>query len=837
MNQPSSSGENQDLNITDASVEGQLSQAGRDSIQYQAQGDIHVHHYPRQEGKVSPPLSRRGYLNRQVLLNKVYNYWICGVLEKSLFNEVQFELGLEERLDLIELVWETPERFRQILKQGVKAINKFDELGAGRTLLLLGASGSGKTTTLLEMARDLIERTKQDENLPIPIVLNLSSWTQKKRQFVNWLAQELETGIYKVNHNVSKAWIQNEQLLLLLDGLDEVREDLRDSCVDAINKFSQEYGQTEIIVCSRIQEYESLDQSLRFQGALFIQPLKLEQILSYLEQAGEEFAGINAALKTDPVLQELAQTPLMLSVMALAYKGMPASTFPKMTFQERQRHLWGTYIDRALSRKQDRSGYLPNMTLNWLGFLAQRLIQESQTPFLIEQIKPSWLKSKLERRAYPILVGIITGLTIEWLYGLPMGLIAGMLSFHMLFGLLTGFALGTFGSLGSEIQLFTAIGRSWSWEKAWKALIPGLLSGPLIGGLIWFFGKPLGIVSGSFEYFLSLSSTTGLIIVIINMLFAGLVSSDLTGSLQTAEDSLIKPNQGIWQTAHRTATTTFIVLSTIILPMAIFGRRFIPLSALLGCISLYAGGLACIQHITIRSLLAIGGNSPWNYAKFLNNSVNQVFLERAGSSYQFFHDLLRRAIATNYTQKSQESIQGFSRLISVLLSFALVIGLISLTFPIALNTWKVVSISPIFTPRLNQGDRLLVDRISHHFWELQRGDIISFTPTEAMIKSGFNYSTDFKQVLGLPGEEINIIEDMVYVNGDLLRNESLVIHPAIRNHGLVKVPEEMYLVIVNNPNYYDERDMFLINLIPKENIDSRVLFRFWPLQAIGSVNW
>ena len=112
-----------------------------------------------------PPLTREEYRNRQAFLSKVKDFWVEGVLKQSVHNRALIELGLKERPDAVEshwgLEWNLPNQQRQTLPAGTKAIDKLDELGTGRRLLILGEPGSGKTITLLELARDLIARAEE----------------------------------------------------------------------------------------------------------------------------------------------------------------------------------------------------------------------------------------------------------------------------------------------------------------------------------------------------------------------------------------------------------------------------------------------------------------------------------------------------------------------------------------------------------------------------------------------------------------------------------------------------------------------------------------------------
>ncbi|PSB01189.1 hypothetical protein C7B64_19675, partial [Merismopedia glauca CCAP 1448/3] len=352
--------------------------------------------------------SAEDYKFRQILLNKVRNYWVKGVLEKSLYNQVLIQLGLEQHIDAVEhpwrMAWETSDSLEQtyILPVGTRIIDQFDELGKGRTLLILGEPGSGKTITLLELARDLITDAEEDETLPMPVVFNLSTWGSEKRvkTFVDWLVEELRRG-YQVSKALAKKWIENQELLLLLDGLDEVKAERRDSCLNAINQFCQEFGNTEIVVCSRIKDYNALSNKLKFQGAIYLQALNQQQIDRYLNQAGKDLTAVRRLLKEDEAMRELSTTPLMLNIMFLAYHRMSVEELPRMqSIEERRKHLFDAYIQRMFERRQKNPKYSIKQSLRWLIYLAQKMVQESQTIFYVENMQPTWLSNELSKRIY-----------------------------------------------------------------------------------------------------------------------------------------------------------------------------------------------------------------------------------------------------------------------------------------------------------------------------------------------------------------------------------------------------------------------------------------------------
>jgi uncharacterized caspase-like protein/DNA replication protein DnaC len=222
--------------------------------------------------------------NRRILLHKVRSKWLESFFTNNLQEKVFISLQLEQRLDVVEqpkgIDLRNSEQLKQILPSGAKVNDVYYQLDKGRTLLILGEPGVGKTTALLELAYELIQRAEQNINQPIPVIFKLSSWKKRggvvsffqNHTIANWLVQELQNQ-YQVSQSVGLAWVKNQQLLLLLDGLDEVRVNSQDDCVQALNKFTQEYSMVDMVVTSRIRDYETLKHRLKFQSAIYLSPL------------------------------------------------------------------------------------------------------------------------------------------------------------------------------------------------------------------------------------------------------------------------------------------------------------------------------------------------------------------------------------------------------------------------------------------------------------------------------------------------------------------------------------------------------------------------------------
>ena len=702
MNQQPNSRQNFDIDDSLLS-EAQIAQAGGNLSQIQ---NINVYSVLNLAGLLRSrqinPSNKQDYNSRKILLNKVKQYWIKDVLEKSLHSKALIELGLEERLDAVkrpsEIAQENSSDLRKPLPQYKKNINIFREMDEGRTLLILGEPGAGKTTFLLRIVKSLVADTEENLSLPIPVIFNLSSWANKRKNITQWLIQELVSN-YKVSKSLARHWIQNQQLLLLLDGLDEVKTEYRDACVKALNEFMQNYGETEIVVCSRVKDYESLSNRLAIQRGVCIQSLTTEQINDYLDRAGNQLQAVKTLLETDTALQELVKSPLMLNIITLVYKNVTIEDLPQVdSVEEHRQHLFNSYIQRMFARRSTNKVYPEEKARNWLNWLAYKMSQNSQTIFSIEQMQPRWLETGWQKVIYHIGVILFSSFTIS---------IIGLLIFELcslillkkssskqdfyesftsfvvpsLFWGISNFINNKFSN--KEEIFFHGQPFIGARKKAFKEIFFGIKNGLIFGVCLSLYIIIIGIQEGSINWLLSTDDAfrgelIGFLSIIIKLTIIFLVFSlvfgftfsvyfGIIGAVADVQDSVNRQKEIISVNPVKKTLLNSIILAVIgglLLVLTSFagsyflnGRlsllgkeqeAFVFLTIIFGSFSGQVVGFACIQHFILRLTLYKYKYIPWNYTHFLEYATERIFLQKVGGGYIFVHRLLLEHFAALY---------------------------------------------------------------------------------------------------------------------------------------------------------------------------------------------
>ncbi len=436
--------------------------------------------------------------------------------EQSLQGVALITLGLTEKPDAVlhhaELLLHVPPPPERSLPEGTSITDVYDQSGQG--LLILGEPGAGKSTLLLGLARQLVERAERDPVLPLPVILPLSSWAVKQPPFTEWLAAQLSL-IYDVPFRLSRAWVQTNQVLPLLDGLNEVSLAYREACVAAITSYHVEHL-TSIVVSSRTAEYFGLSKRLPLNNAVIVQPLTPQQASAYLASMGVS----TMAFRSNLVLEELATTPLLLNLLLLnlqvtsSIEDLLAVGSPNV--RTLQRRFFASYVQGAFRRGPFNADYPPQLAIRWLAWLAQQLVRSNQTVFYIEQIQPTWLpEGRLQHLHHRITRIGFEGLVI----GLTVGLIGGLAG-----GLVVGLASGFVGGLVGGASCYFVYDRRgtikpaetivWSWVRARQNTVVLLMASLAIEvsilSLGWFkpslfngiaFGLIGGLVGGASCYF------------------------------------------------------------------------------------------------------------------------------------------------------------------------------------------------------------------------------------------------------------------------------------------------------------------------------------------------
>jgi len=408
--------------------------------------------------------------NRERMLEKVQDFWIDGVLVNSLHSDTLMTLGMAYDNQAVERPWDMvlqqPDKTDQNLPEGIRITDVYYEMRG--ELLILGDPGSGKTTTLLELARDLILMAQMDATEPIPVIFNLSSWADNRKPLPAWMVDELHTK-YQIPTKIAQDWVDKNQILPLLDGLDEVEQAHRNACVETINTFREENGLLPMVVCSRIADYQALSHRLKLQGAVTLQPLTQSQVNTYLENTGDDLDTVRAILDEDDKLRRLVTSPLMLNIVTLAYRGYDLDEIPSFdTLAGRRKHLFDTYVDRVLKRRGDDDRYETDKTKAHLTWLAGQMSDRAQSVYHIENMQPDWLGSRWKRIQYAVGARVLAvGMSILF-----------FTVFYFVTAMLLSLASGSF-RIGTE-----SIGMMQLFGFGASSIVASLIVGTVVGGVL-----------------------------------------------------------------------------------------------------------------------------------------------------------------------------------------------------------------------------------------------------------------------------------------------------------------------------------------------------------------
>ncbi len=125
-------------------------------------------------------------------------------------------------------------------------------------------------------------------------------------------------------------------------------------------------------------------------------------------------------------------------------------------------------------------------------------------------------------------------------------------------------------------------------------------------------------------------------------------------------------------------------------------------------------------------------------------------------------------------------------------------------------------------PTLEEGEYVIIDKLSYYLDEPDRGDII-------VLRFPNDRSRDFiKRVIGLPGDHIEVSDGVVNINGVALEEPYINAPPSY--NGTWDVPEGQYFVLGDNRN--NSSDSHNWSYLPRTDIVGKAWIIYW-----GPDNW
>lgn len=176
-------------------------------------------------------------------------------------------------------------------------------------------------------------------------------------------------------------------------------------------------------------------------------------------------------------------------------------------------------------------------------------------------------------------------------------------------------------------------------------------------------------------------------------------------------------------------------------------------------------------------------------------------------------------------ENASENDNGENNLLKEIRSYAIII-VAAVLVAVFVNTF-IISNTRVPTGSMENtimcGNRLFGNRLAYKTHKPKRGDVVIFKfPDDETGKTNY-----IKRVIGLPGETVNIVDGVVYIDGKELKEDYLKEKPQ-GSFGPYEVPEKSYFVMGDNRNNSSDARFWENTYVTEDKIIAKAVIKYWP---------
>ncbi len=545
-------------------------------------------------------------------------------------------------------------------------------------LVVLGEPGSGKTVLMIRLVLDLLARRTGGE--PVPFLASIAAWNPMEQDLRGWLGAQLlmdhpalaNPGPTGGTESSQAASLLEARLILpILDGLDEIPEEIRRPAISRINDALRA-GEQVVVTC-RTQQYgdavrppDGIGVTLRAFAAVELHRLDAAAVRNYLL---EDASGPTAEARWDPVLAVLGaevpvgqalRTPLMVGLARVIYNPRPGELSgslpePRELLDRADRaaveaRLLDAFIPAAYRHDRD-SRWNARDAEGWLVVLSRQLQDAIGSPDL------AWWQLPRAVPGFMAAAGIVLGValgTVGWVagwvlggYGIGRGIVSRIVTGILLAA--AGVAVGV-----AAVKLRDSPGpvRGIRWQLPGPGdLLVGLAVIAFCGGFgVLDFS---GVVPGT-------GPKSGLVAGLVDGSILGAVLGIFLWAFQQRGNPLdlssaLSPRgalAGDRKTGMALGAMAGAGVAAVITALAEVARKGGP-GIGYGIAAGVMLGIACSFAVArwpsygiARIWLALHHQLPWSLGDFLADAHRRGVLRQAGAVYQFRHIELQHRLAS-----------------------------------------------------------------------------------------------------------------------------------------------------------------------------------------------